>query len=262
MPPSQYWYCSLNIFFALVAVMCSTYFILIMTFERFYSIIQPHKAASFNTIKKAKILIALIIVLSIGFNFPHLFLSDYQGRFCIANRISSINVYGALYYWLSLLVNFALPFVLLLMMNSVIIHTLRQRSKLDLIRSETHGQDDEKNTKGKNSELQIFLMLLSVTFAFLVLTTPMYVLIFYVNFYHGNTPYYHAGYYLFYNIGEKTFYTNNGINFFLYVMSGQKFRNDLMKLFRCNRLKKSKNSESNACSVQSMTTSINDVIMT
>ena len=148
-------------------------------------------------------------------------------------------------------------FFLLLMMNSVIIHTLRQRSKLNLLKSEGQGQDNEKNTKGKCSELQIFIMLLSVTFAFLILTTPMYVLIFYVNFYHGNTPYYYAGYYLFYNIAEKTFYTNNGIKF-LCVMSGQKFRNDLMNLFRCSRFKRNKNSESNAFSVQTSTSSIND----
>ena len=30
-----------------------------------------------------------------------------------------------------------------------------------------------------------------------------------------------AGYYLFYHIGQKAFYTNNGINFFLYVASGE-----------------------------------------
>ena len=238
MPPSSYRYCSLLIFFSLTAVMCSTNFILAMTFERFYSIIQPHKAASFNTVTKARTVVVIIFLLSIGFNFPHIFLSETQDRYCIANRIASINVYGALYYWLSFIVSFALPFVLLLMMNSVIIHTLRQRSKIDLSRSQVQGQVEGQNPKGKNSELQIFIMLLSVTFAFLILTTPMYVLIFYVNFYHGNTPYYYAGYYLFYSIGEKTFFTNNGINFFLYVMSGQKFRTDLVKLFKCNKTKK------------------------
>ena len=61
---------------------------------------------------------------------------------------------------------------------------------------------------------------------------------FYQNFYHGTTPYYHAGFYLFYNIGEKTYYTNSGINFFFYVMSGQKFRTDLLKLFNWKGLKR------------------------
>ena len=32
---------------------------------------------------------------------------------------------------------------------------------------------------------------------------------------------------------HKMFYTNNGINFFLYVISGKKFRNEVLHLFKC-----------------------------
>ena len=42
-----------------------------------------------------------------------------------------------------------------------------------------------------------------------------------------------AGFYLFYNIMYKLYFTNNGINFFLYVISGKKFSNDLRKLLKC-----------------------------
>ena len=45
-----------------------------------------------------------------------------------------------------------------------------------------------------------------------------------------------AGYYLFYHIGQKTYYTNNAIIFFLYVISGQKFCTDLRNLFRMCRV--------------------------
>ena len=215
-----------------------------MTFERFYSIIMPHKAASFNTIKKAWIIIIGVIILSILFHIPHLFISDSNGRFCVANRISAVNVFGAIYYWLSLVVSFAFPFVSLLIMNSFIIHTLRQRSKMGLTRSDNQGQNEGQNTKGMSSETQIFIVLLLVTFAFLILTTPAYVLIFYMSYYHGNTPQFHAGYHFLHHFGEKTYFTNNGINFFLYVMSGQKFRNDLVKLFKCGSLKRTDNPRS------------------
>ena len=40
-----------------------------------------------------------------------------------------------------------------------------------------------------------------------------------------------AGYFLFYHAGYKLQLTNYGINFFLYVISGKKFRTDLKKLF-------------------------------
>ena len=42
---------------------------------------------------------------------------------------------------------------------------------------------------------------------------------------------------------HKMYYTNNAINFFLYVISGQKFRNDLINLFKCNYGKHSKPKE-------------------
>ena len=45
MPPNQYWYCSIVSFSMGSGALCSTMFIVFMTFERFYSIIRPHKAA-------------------------------------------------------------------------------------------------------------------------------------------------------------------------------------------------------------------------
>ena len=89
------------------------------------------------------------------------------------------------------------------------------------------GQD----AKTKQSERQIFTTLFLVTFTYLTLTIPGKLLIFYLNFFSGNTPYYYAGLHLFYQIGEKTLYSNHGVNFFLYVMSGQKFRTDLKNVF-------------------------------
>ena len=106
-------------------------------------------------------------------------------------------------------------------MNSVIIHTLRKRSKLKLLESggQGQGQSQGHNLKSKQREKQIFTMLLLVTFVFLALNIPTRSLVFYVNFYSGNTPYYYASLNLFYQIGEKTYYTNHGINLFLYGMS-------------------------------------------
>ena len=83
MPPNRYWYCALGHLFLFLSAMCSVFFILSMTFEHFYSILRPHKAASFHTVKKAKIIITLIVVFSIIFNLPHLFISVFDGERCI-----------------------------------------------------------------------------------------------------------------------------------------------------------------------------------
>ena len=235
-PPSQFYYCTLSITIAWMSSLCSTLFILNMTFERFYSIIMPHKASSVNTVKRAKMKIICIIVVSIVFNIPHLYITAQNGRSCIPFGSAIETVVGQLYYWVSLIVNFALPFVLLLIMNCFIIHTIRQRSQHNLSRSVTQGQGQGHGGKIKNSEMQMFIILLLVTFGFLILMTPSYVLFVYVMFVnYEKSAQSFAGFTLFYSVGQKTYYTNYAINFFLYVISGNKFRADLMKLFQATK---------------------------
>ena len=124
--PSQIWYCSLCITLGWMFSLCSTLFILSMAFERFYSIIKPHKAASFNTVKRAKITIVCIVIFSIICNCPHMFVTLKVGKNCVPFGPSTQYRWGQFYYWLSLIIHFFLPFVLLLFMNSVIIHKLRE----------------------------------------------------------------------------------------------------------------------------------------
>ena len=170
--PNQFTFCTLQITLNLTSNMCSTLFILNMTFDRFYGIIRPHKAASFNTLRKAKIIIICSIIFSIAYNTPHIFISSEQGGQCVPYGKAMNAMAGRVYYWLSYVTNFVLPFILLLIMNSFIIHTIRNRTKLNLSRSNNQGQGNDK---------QIFAILLLVTFGFLILVTPVYIFFLYTH---------------------------------------------------------------------------------
>ena len=236
MPPNPLWNCKIANTAIFTSMMWSTLFILSMTFERFYSIVRPHKAALFNTVKKAKISIVVCVIIGFLFNLPHLFLSINQGVRCIPHSATFRHV--GIHYWLSFVLNFILPFIFLLTMNIAIIHRLRMRSSKNLIRLESGRQSENRDqqSKMKNTEKQIYITLLLVTFGFLVLITPVYVvkvMIYASLIVYGKTPRQSAVYFFLYHVAQKSFYTNNGINFFFYVMSGQKFRTDLLKLFRC-----------------------------
>ena len=130
MPPNQFWFCTLNNTVLFVATNTSTMLLVSMTFDRFYSIIRPHKAASFNTIQRAKITIVFIVIFSIVFHIPHLFITSNQDRTCVFYATGLDSVVNQLYYWSSFIIHFALPFVLHLIMNSLIIHTVARRSQL------------------------------------------------------------------------------------------------------------------------------------
>ena len=242
MPPNDRWFCHLVIFFMFSSLLCSTYLLVAMTFERFYSIIRPHKAASFNTVQKARIIIVCIFIFYYSYGMPFLFITDVDNdaRICIPNRYASDNILGKIYHWLTDILTFIFPFLSLLTMNSVIIHTLRKRSKQSLLESPCQTETSAQSLKSKQAEKQIITILLLVTFMFLLLNFPLRSLVYYLNFSSGDTPKYYAGLHLFFQIGDKSFYTNHGVNFFLYVMSGQKFRTDLINLFICKEQNKNK----------------------
>ena len=206
-----------------------------MTFDRFYSIIRPHKAASFYTVKRAKITILCTFIISILYNIPFFYTLTNAGPNCVADRSETWKI---VFHWLNYVVQFIIPFVSLLSMNSVIIHTLRKRSMF-IIKQEVESKQGEGRNQGQNSKMktwdkQTYAILLLVAFCFYILITPRYIFLLYTTFVdYSKTPEDYAGFYLFYNIMHKMFYTNNGINFFLYVISSKKFRNEVLHLFKC-----------------------------
>ena len=227
-PPGPKWYCLVMNLLNFAGVLCSTLLILSMTSDRLYSIVMPHKAASFNTVERAKVIVVIITTFSILYNLPHLYLTSHVGWECIPYGNAHKYPLAELYYWLSLVVQFVLPFISLLTMNSIIIHKLRNRFKKKSLRDSNQGE----NSSNKNSELQVFIMLLLVTFAFLVLSSPGYIFFLFVMIVDfSKTPSLFATYYLFYHVAHKMHISNHGINFFLYVISGKKFRTDLRNIF-------------------------------
>ena len=230
MPPNFSWHCKIGSFILLTVTLCSTSFTLSMTFERFYSIIRPHKVASFNTVKRAKITITIIVIFNTLYHIPHLFIkSDVSGQ-----RVPYLGVldkdHGKFYQLLSFTMNYILPFLMLLVMNSVIIHSLRMRSKWTRKSLDNRFRGKENQTKSLERNIYITLLLVSFTFIFLTFPIILFTISLMV-FDYTKTSTRLAGYYLFYHTGQKAFYTNNGINFFLYVASGKKFRGDLLNLF-------------------------------
>ena len=172
---NQHWYCTIAITLFFISSMCSTLFIVSMTFARCYGIIMPHKAASFNTMKRTKVTIVCIIIFSVLYNSPHMVTSSNQDWQCLPYGEASImsKKYGSFYYWLSFIIHYALPFVLLLSMNCIIIHTIRSsakfRTKLD--RAPENGSEGQGPSQGhipktRSSENQVYIVLLLAAFGF------------------------------------------------------------------------------------------------
>ena len=108
------------------------------------------------------------------------------------------------------------------------------------------GMDTRQKTM-KNAEHQLTIMLVLVTTLFIILLLPIYIRIIYVSFVVATNSSEYASSILFFQITYKLLTTNNGINFFLYCISGTKFRNDLKEVF-CGTRQSSGSSLETVCS--------------
>ena len=120
-------------------------------------------------------------------------------------------------------------------MNCVIVKTVQQSRKMFRNNDSTTGtainQGAETRQKTmKSAENQLTIMLLLVTTLFLILLCPTYIRFIYLSFVEMDTPLKYANSMFFYQISFKLYATNSGINFVLYCLSGQKFRNDLKEI--------------------------------
>ena len=139
-------------------------------------------------------------------------------RFCTRKRSKT-------YSWLSFVLNAVIPFTMLIYMNFVVVQSVRQSRKMFRTNDGTTTGIDTRQKSMKSAENQLTIMLLLVTTLFLILLCPTYFRFIYLVFAKRDTPFEYAKSMIIFQISGALYITNNGINFFLYCISGQRFRN-------------------------------------
>ena len=232
----NYTECTVLIFAALFALQNGTFQVVAMTLDKYIAIRWPHRAATYSTPGRAK-LIAMVLYISVFiFNILHFFLSSIIGDQCLAYGIRS--VMSRIYSWLSFVLNAIIPFTMLIHMNYIIVNSVRKSRKMFAANNGTtnEGADQGMATRQRNmktAENQLTIMLLLVTTLFLILLCPTYFRFIYLLFVQRSTPLDFAKSIIIFQVTSKLYITNSGINFFLYCISGQKFRKDLKELLCC-----------------------------
>ena len=232
--------CNMMALLIMLLLQNTTFQVLVMTVDKYIAIKWPHRAATYSTPKRAKIISVLVSICVTMYNIPHVFISRLIGGQCFAYAIGGLIT--KVYSWFSFVLNAVIPFSMLIYMNYVIVTTVRKSRKMFGSNDTTTGKDQNQEVnKGlqtrhkamKNAENQLTIMLLLVTTLFLILLIPTYVRFIYTMFVKPDTPFNYANSMLFYHVSFKLYMTNNGINFLLYCISGRKFRNDLREILCC-----------------------------
>ena len=207
----------------LFALQNCTYLILAMTVDKYIAIKWPHKAAAYSTPGKTKWIVVGLCICVFIYNIPHFFLSRVIGGQCFAYSVDKLIT--KVYSWFSFVLNVIIPFTLLIHMNYVIVKTVRNSRKMYI----ANGMRKRSATM-KSAESQLTIMLLLVTTLFFILLCPTYIRFIYLLLTEQDTPRQYAVSMFLYQVTSKLYTTNSGINFLLYCISGQKFRNDLKEV--------------------------------
>ena len=124
--------------------------------------------------------------------------------------------------WVDLVFASILPFFLILIGNVLIIYRL--------VRSRKKRKHITKNNPGQKG-LGMTAVLLIISFTFLITTLPISVYLTSIQFFQSRSPLMR----LLSTIFMFLSYVNNCINFYLYIISGKKFRKELAKMLGCKK---------------------------
>ncbi len=204
--------------------------IIAIALDRYYSVTQPHKAASLVTISRAKKVLSVIVLFSLCHVLQFRY-SGMVGRLCIPTLNGNQDIAGQIYRWFVFVVYGFLLFVVVLYMNIVIVCTIKRHSvfkkKMQL----------SENRQAVERDRQTFVILFLITVSVFVCVGPAYPFYFYFTYYDFTVSGKRlAAYELTSVIFAKLYVINYCINFFLYVLSGTKFRSEVASLFRCGSL--------------------------
>ena len=222
--------CKVTAFVSYLVLQNSTFQVLAMSIDKYIAIKWPHRVAAYSTPRRTKVIIFAILTFVIIYNMPHFFITRVIEGKCYG--YSAKTILTKIHSWLSFVINAVIPFTLLIHMNYIIVKTVRKSRKMFRSNDGTVSNETRQKTM-KSAENQLTTMLFLVTTLFLFLLLPTYIRFIYATFVRSDTPSKFASSLLIFEISYKLYVTNSGINFFLYCVSGKKFRNDVKEILCC-----------------------------
>ena len=223
----------------------SVWLIIAVTIERYIAVSQPLHASRYCNSSRAKRIIALLALIFILLNLHFLWTVTLTNRTHgtkVSHKCEAVHKFvffvTNVWPWIDAALYSLVPFILIIAFNVlIIIQTLRATSW----RGEAQKgplMNVEKRSNDKNAKLTI--MLLSVSFTFLISTFPMSIAMVLHTHWEkemhdpSSTVQLIAQRRLMRTIAEMLMFLNHSINFYLYCALGQKFRNQVMKTL-CGR---------------------------
>ena len=240
--------CKIGIFLGYVCSDVSVWLIVAVTVERFIAVMFPLKAPRVCNTRNARITILCIIVLFISVNshflwsvqLHHYSFNNITISKCHAKPLSA-HLVEEVWPWVDAAIYSFVPFLIIIILNIYIIKRIvSARQNRNVLRQQSSLRHKYRvikpNRTHEEASRRITFMLLVVSFSFLITTLPMNIVLIVTSFY-GTDEFEDDAIFskrkLMSTSTEMLMYLNHSINFFLYCVTGKKFRRQFKELIMC-----------------------------
>nr|KAG5687130.1 hypothetical protein BaRGS_034043 [Batillaria attramentaria] len=210
----------------------SAWLLTAMTVQRAMSTTWPLKMRTVRPRRQAVLTIGVLVVASIAVISPVLYAVStnalIEGGRCWWTK--DFQTYVRIMFWIMMFLLSFLPSVIMIICNCLMIRAMRRSSKKANTRSKSRSANP-----GSGALPRVTVTLIVVSIAFLLLTLPYYVnqiLLMETVFLKENPSWKHTLPVRFwYRVTTMMFFLNSAINFFLYILPGSTFREEVKKMF-------------------------------
>ena len=262
---SSNWVCKLTVSLGYTASDLSVWLIIAVTVERYIVVCFPLRASSMINTSRAKKVIGFLVLLMFSINLHFLWTVEIVQRPVDGKNVSNCeaaphheHLVNEVWPWVDACIYSFMPFIVILVLNILIVmevieareHRLRLQNtpdhhyhrQMSRFRTGTNPPRAEqvstcRRACGPGEGTKLTIMLLTVSFAFLLTTLPMNISLIITAFWqHGNHGLRQTVQFkLAKTVVELLMYVNHSMNFCLYCATGQKFRQQIVYLLRCRR---------------------------
>ena len=217
----------------------AAWIIVAISIDRFVSIWFPLQAKSWFTIFRVKVMVAAIVVTFVGFDGFHIL---FDGMNPILNDTSDLYLginqevtqySNVTWYIIDAAIYIFIPAPVILGLNSLIIYRLvaNRRKRATMLPPSTNMSAPPGRG---NSEDRVYVMLIVVCGVLILSTLPHYILAIYSSFVAPSGVQSSIRYFL-RQLFMSLWCVNHSVNFYLYCMTGRKFRRELMDMLKVGR---------------------------
>ena len=240
--------CKIGMFLLYNMGVTSPWILVTMTMQRAVSVLWPHRVNVLCTRRKS-IFTVMGIVLFIACIHSHFLygadLVHFRNgtfTFCVPSTTKYKQFLGDVWSWVDLLIFSILPFLFLAISNGLLVKKLAASVREANLKLSAGQRGQAKRREKKATSVTLTLVIVSITFIILCLPFSLYVLLndFVLEKIPDENLFSRSIKQFIYGMVNLLWYCNSAVNFYLYCLTGSKFRAECLRVLTLGRFPRNK----------------------